>query len=126
MPIVSVKSLPVEEAFDAPSILSIISSELALATDIEIEHIHASWEYFLPGHYAKAGNNPLAQPQKDHPVVVELFTPDFHSGELIAIMMTSIAESIALNTVIPLANIFIYHRTVCSGGVYDGGEVVTW
>lgn len=126
MPFVHIKSLPFEEVFDADSVLEGITKDFAKATGIGLEHVTATWEFFLPGHYALAGKVASRQPRNSHPILVDLLAPDFNNTDTIATMLKSIANSIAKRVDVPLENIFINHRQAHSCMVFDAGEIVRW
>ncbi|WNO09656.1 hypothetical protein [Teredinibacter sp. KSP-S5-2] len=126
MPVITIKSLPFDGEVDIPYVLSHITESLSLSTQVDAEHIHVSWEFFLPGHYAKGGKTPLIQPLSNHPVMIEILIPDFHRKNVIDTMMESLADSIALHTDVARNNILITQKLVSSGRVFDNDEVVQW
>lgn len=126
MPIIHIKSLPLEPPFNAPEVLTGISRDFAGANDVPLAHVHVTWAYIEPGHFAKGDHAPDVQPAGPHSVLVDLLTPDFNDLETIRTMLTSLAQSIAARTRVPIRKIFINHRPAHSGMVFDDGEVVTW
>lgn len=126
MPFIQIKSLPFEEALNISEVLCRINEEFATRTDVQLEHVHSTWEYFQPGYYAKGDVAPKCQPDSFHALFVELLTPDFNDVDDCALMLEVLAASLARHVRIPLRNIFIYHRQARSGMVFDDGKVVYW
>ena len=126
MPFIQIKSLPFEDSFDVPKAVRNISRDFALANDLPLFHVHATWEFYLPGHYAKGEDLPRHHPAANHPVIVDLLTPDFNSAESLEKMLNSLAECIAGHAPVKINKIFINHRYARSGMVFDDGKVVKW
>ena len=126
MPFIHIKSLPFEEPIDVSSVIKNLAFEFSSKTDIELCHIHTTWEFYPSGHYAKDDKVSENQPNQNFPIIVDLLTPDFHNTSQIALMLETIAESISTNIEFPKNNIFINHRQAHSGRVFDDGEIVRW
>lgn len=126
MPFIHIKSLPFDNPFQAKDVLASITADFAASTGIDLKHVTVTWEFFQPGHYAVAGKVAESQPQNSHPVLVDFLAPDFNNIEMIAKMLSCIAESISKRTEIPVQNIFINHRQAHSSYVFDAGEIVRW
>ena len=94
--------------------------------NIPIIHVHTSWEFFQSGCYAKGNDAPNFQPDFNHPVIVDILTPDFNEKDVIEKMLISLANSIVTHANAKLNNIFINHRYAHSGMVFDDGKVVKW
>jgi len=126
MPFIHVKSLPFEEKIDISNVIRNVAIDFSGNTDIQLCHIHTTWEYYQSGHYAKGDKISEFQPKKNYPIIVELFTPDSCDLKLIGIMLESIANSISKNTGFPQNNIFIRSRVAKSNTVFDDGQIVEW
>ncbi len=126
MPFIHIKSLPFEKPRDVPAVITGISRDFAEENAIPLEHVHVTWEYFLPGHFAKGDSAPEFQPEGPHSILVDLLTPDFNSKETIGTMLQTLAQSICDRAQIPHNKIFINHRRAFPGMVFDDGEVVAW
>ena len=126
MPFIHIKSLPFEEQHDIPSAVLTISREFADKTGIVLNHIHTTWEFFQPGHYAKGDRAADYQPKQNYPIIVDLLTPDFNDLDTIAVMLECIADSISRQLDFPRHNIFINHRQAHSAMVFDDGKLVKW
>jgi hypothetical protein len=108
------------------SVVEKITVDFAQGTGIDVAHVTATWEFFHPGHYAVAGRAAARQPEKSHPVIVDLLTPDFNDTEQIAKMLQVVSSSISKRAGVPIDNIFINHRQAYSGKVFDAGGIVKW
>ncbi len=126
MPFIQIKSLPFEEPKSISEILCLVNQDFSNRLDVPLEHVHATWEYFQPGFYAKGDLAPQSQPDKFHALFVELLTPDFNLNESCELMLEVLAASLAKHAHIPLGNIFIHHRQARSGMVFDDGKIVRW
>ena len=126
MPFIHIKSLPYETPFDVPTVITGICRDFAQANDIPLEHVHATWAFFAPGHFAKGGSAPRFQPESLHPILVDLLTPDFNSMQTVQKMLRTLAGSISTRAKVSMRKIFINHRPAHSDMVFDNGEVVTW
>lgn len=126
MPFIQIKSLPLHKDRDIPTVLREINRDFARATGIDPLHLHATWEFFAPGHYAKGEHTPTHQPEARHPLIVDLLTPDFNNNETIRLMLQTLADSIARHLDFPINNIFINYHQAHSGMVFDDGKIVEW
>lgn len=126
MPFIHIKSLPLEQDIDIPDFLSKLNQDFSAQTGIQLEHIHSTWEMIKPGFYAKGNNVPETQPVKNHPILVDILTPDFNDLKIIALMLECTAASISRFCHHPRDNIFINHRHARSSMVFDDGAIVQW
>jgi len=126
MPFIHIKSLPFNEPIDVSSVIKNIASDFSSKTGIEMSHIHTTWEFFQPGHYAKSNKVSRKQPTQNFPIMVDLLTPDFNNASQNVLMLETIAESISKHIQFPKNNIFINHRQAHSGNVFDDGGIVHW
>ncbi len=130
MPFIQIKSLPFEDAFDVSEAVLAITKDFSEGNDIPAFHVHTTWEFYLPGHYAKGeaapDYHPVAVQPPSHPLIVDLLTPDFNDADTIEKMLVTLANSIANHAPVSLDRIFINHRQARSGMVFDDGKVVKW
>ena len=98
MPFIQVKSLPFEEAFNASKAVEAITRDFATDNSIPIIHVHTTWEFYQSGCYAKGEDAPSFQPNFNHPIIVDLLTPDFNKIVIIEVMLTSLAKSIVTHS----------------------------
>ena len=126
MPFIHIKSLPFEGQCDVSEIITGIADDFSEKTGIDVMHIHTTWEFYAPGHYAKGNKAEKFQPKCNYPIIVDLLTPDFNDLKTIEIMLNSIASSISERVNFSLNNIFINHRQAQSNMVFDDGKIVKW
>jgi hypothetical protein len=126
MPFIHIKSLPLKKHLEINTILEQLSQRFSRECDIPLQEVSASWEYFLPGQYAHAGITCPWQPDKSHPLLVELLTPDNYPEKTLRKMFECIANIISESIGVRYDNIFMYQNSVYSGRVFDGGKVVNW
>jgi phenylpyruvate tautomerase PptA (4-oxalocrotonate tautomerase family) len=126
MPFIHIKSLPLQKALDTAHMVAGISQDFADQNNIPLVHVHTTWEYLAPGHYAKGDKTPDQQPEAHQPIIVDLLTPDFNDADQIRTMLTTLAASIARRAAFPIYNIFVNHRQAHAGMVFDDGKVVEW
>ena len=110
MPFIHVKSLPFDPPLAMSRVVEGLTRDFATGTGIGLEHITATWEFLRRGHYAVAGLTSLNQPQKSHPVRVDVLVPDGNSAEQIEHRLGVIAASITERAGVPISNIFIHGR----------------
>jgi phenylpyruvate tautomerase PptA (4-oxalocrotonate tautomerase family) len=126
MPIIQIKSLPFKQHLELKEVIEQLSRRFSSEMDISPEYITVTWEYYLPGHYAHSGKAIPRQDPATHPLMVELFTPDVHTEEMIGKMFECIANILSEETEVNFENIFITHHEIHSGQVFDGGNIVKW
>lgn len=126
MPFIHIKSLPFDQPFDVRRVVEGIGQDVAAEVGLPLKHVHTTWEFYLPGYYAKGNQAPESQPATSHPVIVDLLTPDFNDARTIERMLIAVAKCLAKRAGIPLSNIFINHRPAHSGMVFDDGDIVRW
>jgi hypothetical protein len=126
VPFIHIKSLPPSEPLDVGVILEGFSRDFAEEVGIGLQHVHATWEFLQPRHYAVAGKVRDHQPSSSHPILVELLSPDFNDAKTIEAMLNCVASSLAKRARVPRSNIFINHRQARSGMVFDAGSVERW
>ena len=126
MPLIHIRSLPIEEPRDIPTILKKISSRFCREVGIEERHVTVSWEYFQPGHYLVGGAAGSSFDPRIHQILVELLVPDFNDKQSVAGMMKSLANALALYANLPENCILIRCHFARPEMVMEGTEVVRW
>lgn len=126
MPFIHIKSLPFDDQKPISDILCHINRDFSARLDIPLEHVHSTWEYFQPGHFAKGDLAPKCQPDSFHSLLVELLTPDCQDPESCATMLEVLATALAKHAKVSLQKIFICHHQARSGLVFDDGKIVHW
>lgn len=125
MPFIHIQSLPLSPPIDMPATLTGICNDFADRNGVPLTHVHATWRFFAPGHFAKGEDAPDVQ-TPPLSVLVDLLTPDFNDEKTSERMLTTLAASLSVRAGIPREKIFIHHRHAASGSVFDDGEVVRW
>ncbi len=126
MPFIHIKSLPLEPKLNISRVLRGVTKEFSQKTNVSLEHIHATWEFFQPGHYATRDTTPDAHHSEAHVIIVDLLTPDFNDKKTVKQMLHCLADSISKHAHISRNQIFINHRLALSEHVFDDGEIVSW
>lgn len=126
MPFIHIKSLSFDPPLKVGAVIEGLTKDFAKGTGIGIEHVTATWEFLLPGHYAVAGKAAATQPPTTHPLLVDLLSPDFNSLAQIEKMLRVTASSLAKRAQVPIENIFIHHRPARAGMVFDAGKTERW
>jgi len=126
MPFIHIKSLPFESELNINQVLRTIAKEFSQKTDISLEHIHATWEYFEPGHYATHDIAPDVHRSETHVVIVDLLTPDFNDKKTVKQMLRCLAGSISKHAQVSINQVFINHRQAHSEHVFGDGDIVSW
>ena len=118
MPLIHIKSLPLDESVDIDATIQNLSSSFAAANNIGIEHVTVTWEFF--SHHAKGGEVDSDQ------IIVDLLVLDFNSADAIEKMLVSIAKHLSQLIEVSIDSVFINARQAHAGMVFDKGEVVKW
>ncbi len=126
MPLIHIRSLPMEMPLDMPAVLEGISSRFCRDVGVEERHVTVSWDYFRPGHYQVGGAGGDIFDARKHQILVELLVPDFNGKETVAGMMKSLGKALAASTGLPEGCIFIHCRYAQSEMVMEGTEIVRW
>ncbi len=126
MPMVIIHSLPLGDGINMPAALRGVCERIAALGQVELAHVSASWRYLPVGGHAVGGVAAECQPRNSHPIMAELMTPDFYPDARIEAMLTTIAEQISAHAGVALTNVFVAHRAVHSGRVFDNGQIVSW
>ncbi|MFT5389870.1 MAG: phenylpyruvate tautomerase PptA (4-oxalocrotonate tautomerase family) [Gammaproteobacteria bacterium] len=126
MPFIHVRSLPFEPELDVAPILAGLTRDLVDTSGVDSNHVTVTWDYFAPGHYSVGGDAPTVQPASTHPVIAELFVPDFYAVETLEAMLRCVGASIAARAPVDVGNVFVSYRAALSGQVYEDGDLVRW
>lgn len=126
MPLIRINSLPFKNAIDIPKVVEAFSSEFSADMRIDIKHISVVWQFIQAGHYAVGGKTQKTQPTNSHPILVEILTPDSYHRKTIEKMFKITSTRLAALTMLPTSNIFIHHKSVASGNVFENNKIVLW
>ena len=126
MPFIHIRSLPIAAGFDAGRAVRAVSSEFAAALALDERHVTVTWQTLEPDHYASAGQTAATQPPGSHPVLVELFAPDFNAPERVETMLEVAAGAVAAQAAVEPGNVFAEFRPARSGRVFEEGRLAHW
>lgn len=104
---------------DVPVVLAAVSREVSKSTGLGEELITYYWQTFDAVHC-------MGKPATDKPMFVDLYVPGFMTDDMVAKMMTAIADSLAKNTGLDKKWVFIHTHFPQQGHVYISGEVSHW
>ncbi|QLA14764.1 alpha/beta hydrolase family protein [Desulfolutivibrio sulfoxidireducens] len=104
---------------DVPAVLAAVSRDVAKSTGLGEELVTYYWQTFDAVHC-------MGKPSTDKPLFVDLYVPGFFTDDLVAKMMTAIAESLARNTGLDKKWVFVHTHFPLQGQVYINGEVSHW
>ena len=104
---------------DLPAVLAAVSREVSQSTGLGEELVTYYWQTFDAVHC-------MGKPATDKPLFVDLYVPGFFTDDLVAKMMTAIAESLARNTGLDKKWVFVHTHFPLQGQVYINGEVSRW
>jgi hypothetical protein len=126
VPLIQIKSLPLEGGLSISSILEGISRDFSEQVGIEIKQVMITWEELPSWCYAIGGRTTPNQPKDSHPILVDLLVLDFNPPDRVEKMLRCVASIIAKWIGIQENNVFINVRAARSGQVLDAGEIVRW
>ena len=126
MPVIAIRSLPLDESFDYAAAVAALCQNFSDDCGIDSQHVSVTWELIPAGHYAVGGVSAAAQAATTHPILVRLLAPDFNDDASIEIMLNSLADRIAQSSGVHKNNVFVHAEAAQSGRVLDAGAVVTW
>lgn len=127
MPFIHIQSLPVSEShFSLNRILPAVSHDFSTALEMSQDFITVTLQFYPPNSYCVGGRVSPSQPKHTHPVLIEVFAPDFNSPEKIETMLTVVANSVAAHASIDVKNIFASFRPARAGQVFSNGVVEYW
>ena len=115
MPFVHVRSLPLDDPFDADAAVRVVSTEFASEIGTEERHVTVTWQT-LDAQSAAGGR----------PILVDVVAPDFNDDERIVAMLRAAAGAVARAVGVEAGGVFAEFRGARSGQVLDGGEIVRW
>jgi len=104
---------------DVPAVLAAVSREVSASTGLGEELVTYYWQTFDAVHC-------MGKPATDKPLFVDLYVPGFFTDDMVAKMMTAIAESLAKNTGVDKKWVFVHTHFPLQGQVYISGEVSRW
>ncbi len=124
MPVISIKSLPLNKPMTIGSVLKKINMEVAKETGYEARHIWSYWQFIERHMYAVGEETAASIKPQSHSPIIEITGFEGKPAELIEKMMRTVAKVISQEMEIEVSNIFITYNEVTSGRVFDGGEII--
>ena len=124
MPIISIKTLPLDAGVDTSAILCKITVGTAKIMGCPPEHVWATWEFLQPDNYAVGNTLSKNQPASSHSPIVRILSFEGKSQATIENMMKTMAGVLSEGLAIRLENIFIEYSEGYSGKIFDGGQMV--
>ena len=123
MPVIQIQALPQQPEPDIPQLLALLCLAVAEGVGMPADYVSATWQTIPPGRYAVGGITVMTQPRATHPVIVEFLAFETDDPEEIRKLLRIAGSTLEQTLGLP-GNVFITFRSVRSGEVYDGGEVV--
>ena len=124
MPVISIKSLPLNKPMNIGNVLKKLNAEAAKETGYEPRHIWSYWQFIERHMYAVGEETAASIKAASHSPIVEITGFEGKPDELIEKMMRAVARVISKEMEIEESNIFITYKEILSGRVFDGGEIV--
>ncbi len=124
MPVICVKTLPLNKPLRINEILRKLNLELSKDTGIEADQIWSYWLFIERHQYAVGDTTVAALQPKTHSPIIEITGFEGKAQEQIEQLMKTTARVLAKELDIEESNIFITYNEVLSGRVFDGGKVV--
>ena len=124
MPVISIKTLPLNRPLKINEILRKLNLQVSNDTGIEANQIWSYWQFIERHLYAVGDSTAAAINPESHSPIIEITGFEGKPEELIEQLMRSVAGVIAQVLEIEVTNIFITYNEVRSGRVFDGGEIV--
>jgi len=124
MPVISIKSLPLENDVNIPEILKKLNTETAKAIGYETRHIWSYWEFLAPHHYSVGENTSDKTTNEGYSPIVNVISFEGKPKEHIENMLKTIARVLSSELKIDIGNIFITYTEASSGRVFDGSNIV--
>ena len=124
MPVISIKTLPLNRPLKINEILRKLNIQVSQDTGIDANQIWSYWQFIERHLYAVGDSTAAAIKPESHSPIIEITGFEGKPEELIEQLMRSVAGVIAQVLEIEVTNIFITYNVVRSGRVFDGGEIV--
>jgi phenylpyruvate tautomerase PptA (4-oxalocrotonate tautomerase family) len=124
MPVISIKTLPLDNSLNPTEILKKLCNDFAVQNGYKPEHVWAYWEFIKPEHYSVGSSVSSVQKENTHSPIVRILAFEGNQIEKIKRMLETIADVLSKEMKIDIGNIFIEYAEAHSGMVFDGGNVV--
>ncbi len=124
MPVISIKTLPLDNSLNPAEILNKLCCDFAAQNGFKPEHVWAYWEFIKPDHYAVGSATSPVQKENTHSPIIRILAFEGNQKEKIKKMLETTAGILSKEMKIDIGNIFIEYSEAHSGMVFDGGNVV--
>lgn len=124
MPVICIKTLPLNRPLKINEILRKLNLRVSEDTGIEANRIWSYWQFIERHLYAVGDTTAVSIQSQSHSPIVEITGIEGKSPEIIEALMRSTAGVLSQVLEIDITNIFITYNEVRYGRVFDGGEVV--
>lgn len=124
MPVICIKTLPLNKPLRINEILRKLNLEISKNTGIEANQIWSYWQFIERHQYAVGDTTAAAIQQKTHSPIINITGFEGKPGALVEQIMQTTAEVLSKELDIDVSNIFITYNEVFSGRVFDGGKIV--
>ena len=124
MPVINIKSLPVQDHTNIPEILIRLNTGVSEALGCDVSHVWSYWEFIKSGFYA-AGKSVAAKIHEEtHSPMVSIILHEGTEPEKIKAMFSRIAKILSTELEIEYSNVFITITEKKPEMVFDAGELV--
>src|SRR5438309_1836978 len=107
MPIINIKTLPLDGTIDTAAILVRLIEQLTLEIEYKAEEIWATWEFLPADNYAVGEEVSSTQTNASHPPLIRILAFEGKSPEMIERMIKKVAHLVSEELHIDIKNIFI-------------------
>lgn len=123
MPVINIKTLPVQDHTNIPEILIRVNTGVSEALGCEVQHVWSYWEFIKSGFYA-AGKNVAAKIHEEtHSPLVSIIIMEGTDPEKVKAMFNCIAKILSTELDIEFSNVFITIAEKKPGMVFDGEDL---
>ncbi len=124
MPVINVKSLPVNDHTNIPEILIRLNASVAEAMEIKPEHVWSYWEFIKSGFYSVGKDVAAETHEQSHSPIITITGIEGTPQEKISKAFEAIAKLIASELEIDYGNVFIVYDELKRGMVFGSGETI--
>jgi phenylpyruvate tautomerase PptA (4-oxalocrotonate tautomerase family) len=122
VPVVEIRALP-QPGVEIELVLHAVTHAVAAVLGEEPRGSWATWEEIPAGRYSEGGDAPAEQPRSTHPPLVRVIAFKGRPPELVAKILTAVADVLARELRLEQGNVFVKYEMVSPGELYTGGSV---
>jgi phenylpyruvate tautomerase PptA (4-oxalocrotonate tautomerase family) len=123
VPVVEINALPPQTGIDVARVLAAVTRDLAAVLGEEPRGTWATWQPLEPGRYVEGDVAADRQPAATHPPLVRVTGFEGRPPELVARMLTTVAETLARELGLEPGNVFVRYEEARAGRLYTGGSI---